>query len=124
MPVCAPGHGEEKCGSRPLFILFQLVFRELYCFCVGWRSWLHKTSCRTYDVSCKYAIRAEQALAAIEDMMHAVVDDDADTVREALERLLGAIKNINVSMDRMFGMCLCNLEWCVLYCMLHLVRVV
>lgn len=44
--------------------------------------------------------------------MYGVVDEDADTVKEALERLLGAIKNINLSMDRMFGMCLCNLHRC------------
>jgi hypothetical protein len=43
-------------------------------------------------------------MAAIEDALYAIVEDDAAALRSALECLMVAIRDINVSMDRMFGM--------------------
>jgi hypothetical protein len=45
-------------------------------------------------------------MAAIEDALYAIVEDDAAALRSALECLMVAIRDINVSMDRMFGMLL------------------
>lgn len=74
---------------RALLVLMLPRSRNAYGFLVSFR-------CNTYGVA--------QAMAAIEDALHAVVEDDAAALRSALECLMVAIRDINVSMDRMFGM--------------------